>query len=804
MADNICRSINMQPSNMSVMVNKLMLTPSMFAKSSAGQLTCRLKNLEYVEGDINSSIFLQSTVTKSITACEPDPGAALPDSILDHPVLCEDAKINDLDLGSIANLDARRCPLEARNVNDASKATQVIAFENESIMEGQEEEEEFVDSVSLKGETENPLRPFNTVLLDLSPENDFRTMKNVNSIDMPSSLNKEQKPTHLETRAVSPEADLSVAQKQLSKPSAKTKAIHKDGMALRLHALSKSLGHSKAVGSPKKKQQHKRDQTSVSMAQKLKHNYDDMHIKERRGSSTSVYPKDQQEPKVLPDFESYIVVEEEGSGGYGTVYRAKRRSDGVTVAIKCPHPNAHRRHVTNEQKMLERFGGKNFIIKYEGCFTNGNSDCFVLEHVEHDRPEVLKKEIDVLQLRWYGYCMFRALLSLHKQGIVHRDVKPGNFLFSRKAHKGYLIDFNLAMDLHQKYGNTCKSRMGYDSSINRVMVQNAKSTPPTKGGKFLAAKTLQAVNQETTKVSKSTLDPKNLKKKASGQGKGHNDLGSWNVIKSQGADGSGITSVKDVTSTRTPSAERRREPMPCQGRKELISLLQETMQSPNHEASSVPAPMRKRVAATPGKVDSKLGYITPMPLHSSVIGVAGAGLIKKRGDGKHKREGPCVGTKGFRAPEVLFKSPHQGPKVDIWSAGVTLLYLMIGRMPFFGDPEQNIKEISKFRGSEDLWEVAKLHDRESSFPVELYDTQSLPSTKLRDWCETNTKRPEFLEVIPRSLFDLVDKCLTVNPRLRINAEEALKHEFFAPCHEALRKERLCRQGFSLDSRTSHS
>lgn len=30
------------------------------------------------------------------------------------------------------------------------------------------------------------------------------------------------------------------------------------------------------------------------------------------------------------------------------------------------------------------------------------------------------------------------------QGIVHRDVKPGNFLFSRKLNKGYLIDFNLA------------------------------------------------------------------------------------------------------------------------------------------------------------------------------------------------------------------------------------------------------------------------------------------------------------------------------------------------------------------------
>ena len=90
------------------------------------------------------------------------------------------------------------------------------------------------------------------------------------------------------------------------------------------------------------------------------------------------------------------------------------------------------------------------------------------------------------------------------------------------------------------------------------------------------------------------------------------------------------------------------------------------------------------------------------------------------------------------------------------------------------------------------------------FSQDLYDTQSLPSTKLRDWCETNTKRPEFLELAPRSLFDLVDKCLTVNPRLRISAEEALKHEFFAPCHEGLRKARLCRQGFNPDSRTSHS
>ncbi|KAF5729647.1 hypothetical protein HS088_TW20G00011 [Tripterygium wilfordii] len=54
-----------------------------------------------------------------------------------------------------------------------------------------------------------------------------------------------------------------------------------------------------------------------------------------------------------------------------------------------------------------------------------------------------------------------------------------------------------------------------------------------------------------------------------------------------------------------------------------------------------------------------------------------------------------------------------------------------------------------------------------------------------------------------SLFDLVDKCLIVNPRLRISADDALKHEFFAPCHEVPRKKRKLRQGTNSEPGMSH-
>ncbi|VYS62968.1 unnamed protein product [Arabidopsis thaliana] len=74
--------------------------------------------------------------------------------------------------------------------------------------------------------------------------------------------------------------------------------------------------------------------------------------------------------------------------------------------------------------------------------------------------------------------------------------------------------------------------------------------------------------------------------------------------------------------------------------------------------------------------------------------------------------------------------------------------------------------------------------------IELYVLRYL---KLRKWGERNTKSREFLDAIPRPLLELVDRCLIVNPRRRISAEDALKHEFFYPVHETLRNQMLLKQ-----------
>lgn len=234
------------------------------------------------------------------------------------------------------------------------------------------------------------------------------------------------------------------------------------------------------------------------------------------------------------------------------------------------------------------------------------------------------------------------------------------------------------------------------------------------------ARLVDGENLEGRKGSNTILQLKNLRK-AAYQRKPSHDVRGCSQINSQGGDGSGITSAKDMSSM--TSAKRLREPLPCQGRKELINLVQESMMNPKNEVRHVPAPLRKRVIASQ-TADKQFINLTPMPLQSRGVPISRTVRMKNKG--------PCAGTKGFRAPEVrsawflctslnlwhieififlgslvqkekgkkenvaqelwfvqvLLRSQYQGTKADIWSVGVTLLYLIIGKAPFGGDPEQ--------------------------------------------------------------------------------------------------------------------
>lgn len=93
-----------------------------------------------------------------------------------------------------------------------------------------------------------------------------------------------------------------------------------------------------------------------------------------------------------------------------------------------------------------------------------------------------------------------------------------------------------------------------DNSKARYSLNDGISSPPEKNRKLMNAKVPVTVNKSAGQVSKSFLPPVDLKKRVS-KAPVLNDRNSKNNLKSQGAEVSGITSAKDATSTRTPSAK---------------------------------------------------------------------------------------------------------------------------------------------------------------------------------------------------------------------------------------------------------
>lgn len=133
-----------------------------------------------------------------------------------------------------------------------------------------------------------------------------------------------------------------------------------------------------------------------------------------------------------------------------------------------------------------------------------------------------------------------------------------------------------------------------------------------------------------------------------------------------------------------------------------------------------------------------------------------------------------AGTRGFRAPEVLFKVAHQTVAIDIWSAGVILLTLLTRRYPFFQSTDDNdaLVELACIFGNEEMSKAADKYDR-----TWLCNIPSVPEKKLRWRHLCQSLSPGFPVPLPDEVFDLLDRLLDLDYRNRLTAVQALHHPF---------------------------
>src|SRR5579884_1810973 len=155
----------------------------------------------------------------------------------------------------------------------------------------------------------------------------------------------------------------------------------------------------------------------------------------------------------------YLVIRHLATGGMGAVYRAQHAETGRIVALKVLSPD-----LASNPVMLARFrreAGHALKVKHEHIvelyeWGQANGVYFLaLEFVDGiDLHEYIdrKGQLDVREARELLIQAAKALDHLHGQGIVHRDVKPSNFLVARRDGQPWLklIDLGLAREVKEE------------------------------------------------------------------------------------------------------------------------------------------------------------------------------------------------------------------------------------------------------------------------------------------------------------------------------------------------------------------
>ena len=146
----------------------------------------------------------------------------------------------------------------------------------------------------------------------------------------------------------------------------------------------------------------------------------------------------------------YVLEEELASGGMGTLWLARDEILGRSVAIKVLHE-----HLAGDRELLERFrleavaAARLSHPSVVRVFDTGTSDgvvFIVMELVEGETVADLLAERGALspaEACAIARGVLVALSHAHREGVIHRDVKPRNIMVSR-GDQVKLADFGIA------------------------------------------------------------------------------------------------------------------------------------------------------------------------------------------------------------------------------------------------------------------------------------------------------------------------------------------------------------------------
>ncbi|XP_068196676.1 uncharacterized protein [Antennarius striatus] len=493
----------------------------------------------------------------------------------------------------------------------------------------------------------------------------------------------------------------------------------------------------------------------------------------------------------------FRITDKIGEGTFSSVYLGEAQMrDGrrETFALKHLIPTSHPTRIAAELQCLTVAGGRENVMGVTYCFREEDHVVIVMPYMDHQAIVDIIGSLSFEEVRLYIYHLLRALRHIHQFGIIHRDIKPNNFLYNRSNKTYALVDFGLAQGTA-------------DTQIEMLKVMRQRT--PQKGGasarKQDSRQLIKAprvpTKPNTTSVPPAPPPPSKPRPPSSSSSPIASSSASR---KTPAKKARSVTAAAAITSTcRTKHAKAVaglcKVPRPVFGERSLNSCAPAPSTAKHvaikTEVSKALVKPSRAVDATNRRVSTaRTQSSSQKPQRSVLPGLSCSCYMTDRVCNiclsRKQQVAPRAGTPGFRAPEVLTKCPNQGTTIDVWSAGVILLSLLSGRYPFFKASNDLIAlaQIMTIRGSRETIKAAK------AFGKAVVCSRELPRQDLRTLCETLRGRRSSSED-------------DVTPLHEANEDVAVTMEDDTPTHRHTRgtlKHHNDREDQSLPTHQEHS